>query len=59
VGLTPALVVTVRFEGIVREVGGKLALRDPKIVSLRPDKSASECDPMRLVEELFVRGRLG
>jgi DNA ligase-1 len=59
VGLAPALVVTVRFEGIVREVGGKLALRDPKIVSLRPDKSASECDSMRLVEELFVRGRLG
>jgi DNA ligase-1 len=57
--LVPALVVTVRFEGVVRDVGGLLSLRGPQIVTLRPDKSASECDPARTVEEMFVRGKLG
>jgi DNA ligase-1 len=59
VGLTPSLVVTVRFEGVVRDVDGKLALRDPKIIALRPDKSAAECDPAERIEEIHVRGRLG
>jgi DNA ligase-1 len=57
--LTPAIVVSVRFEGVVRDVDGRLSLRDPKIVSLRPDKSAAECDPARAIEEIQVRSRLG
>jgi DNA ligase-1 len=55
----PAIVVTVRCEGIVRDQEGKLALRDPKIVALRPDKSAAECDAAERLSELHVRGRLG
>ena len=59
VGLTPGVVVTVRFEGVVRDADGKLALRDPKIITLRPDKSAAVCDPAERIEEIHVRGRLG
>jgi DNA ligase-1 len=59
VALVPSIVVTVRFEGVVRNADGTLALRDPKIVSLRPDKAAAECDPASRIEELHVRGRLG
>ncbi len=59
VGLVPAIVVTVRFEGVVRDTDGRLALRDPKIIALRPDKAASECDLAARIEELHVRGRLG
>jgi DNA ligase-1 len=58
VGLLPSIVVTVRFEGIVRDAEGRLALRDPKIVALRPDKPAAECDPAARLEEIHVRGRL-
>jgi DNA ligase 1 len=59
VGLVPAIVVTVRFEGVVRDTDGKLALRDPKIIALRPDKAVSECDRAARIEEIHVRGRLG
>jgi DNA ligase-1 len=58
-GLLPHIVVTVRFEGVVRDADGKLALRDPKIVSLRPDKGPGECDSADRIEEIHVRGRLG
>jgi DNA ligase-1 len=59
VGLVPAIVVTVRFEGVVRDTDARLSLRDPKIVSLRLDKDASDCDPARALEEILVRSRLG
>ncbi|MBN2368965.1 MAG: ATP-dependent DNA ligase [Vicinamibacteria bacterium] len=59
VALLPAIVVTVRFEGIVRDTEGRLALRDPKIVALRPDKPAAECDLASRIEEISLRGRLG
>jgi len=59
VGLIPAIVVTVRFEGVVRDNDGRLALRDPKIIGLRPDKSVAEIDAAGRIEELHVRGRLG
>ncbi len=57
--LVPAIVVSVRFEGVVRDADGRLSLRDPKIVSLRPDKNAAECDAARAIEEIQVRSRLG
>ncbi len=55
----PHIVVTVRFEGVIREnVTGQLSLRDPKIVMIRSDKPASECDSVRNIEELYLSQRL-
>jgi DNA ligase-1 len=55
----PGIVVTVRFEGIVRAPDGRLSLRDPKIISLRPDKSAAECDHVSAIEAIYLSERLG
>jgi DNA ligase 1 len=52
------VVVTVKFEGIVRASDGRLSLRDPKILSLRPDKSAAECDPASAIEAVYLSERL-
>jgi len=58
--LRPEIVVTVRFEGIVRETGsGKLSLRDPKLVVIRSDKSPGEVDSIKAIEELYLRQRVG
>lgn len=58
--LRPEIVVTIRFEGIVREMGsGKLSLRDPKLVVIRSDKSPSEADSLKAIEELYLRQRVG
>lgn len=59
VGLVPAIVVTVRFEGVVRDADARLSLRDPKIVSLRFDKGPAECDRAQALEEILLRSRLG
>jgi DNA ligase-1 len=57
--LRPAIVVTVRFEGIVRDaVTRKYSLRDPKIVLIRSDKSASEADEASALERLYLDQRL-
>ena len=51
----PQIVVTVKFEGIIRENGtGKLSLRDPKIAMIRADKSANEADTTQSIEELYL-----
>ena len=51
----PQIVVTVKFEGIIRENGtGKLSLRDPKIAMIRADKTASEADTTQAIEELYL-----
>ena len=43
--LLPHIVVTVKFEGIARDLTtGRLSLRDPKLVVIRSDKSAAEAD---------------
>jgi DNA ligase-1 len=55
----PGIVVTVRFEGIVRAPDGRLSLRDPKIITLRPDKSAAECDLVSAIEAIHLSERLG
>jgi DNA ligase-1 len=58
--LRPSIVVTVRFEGIVRDgPAGRLSLRDPKIIAVRSDKQAHEADTIEAVEELYLRQRMG
>lgn len=58
--LRPDLVVTVRFEGVMKEqVTGKLSLRDPKLVVIRSDKSAGEADTVQALEEIHLRQRVG
>lgn len=58
--LRPSLVVTVRFEGITRhDSTGDLSLRDPKLVVIRSDKSATEADTVKSIEELYLRERVG
>jgi DNA ligase-1 len=58
--LIPRIVVTVRFEGIAREVGdGRLGLRGPKLVAIRADKPASEADATAAIEALYLRQRVG
>lgn len=60
VELRPSLVATIKFEGIVRDqVTGALSLRDPKVAMLRSDKSAGEADTMKLLEEMYLRQRVG
>jgi len=60
VELRPAIVITVKFEGIVRDqVSGDLSLRDPKVVMLRSDKSAGEADSVKAIEEIYLRQRVG
>lgn len=60
VELRPHIVVTVRFEGIVKDnVTGDLKLRDPKLVVLRSDKHAGEVDKVSTIEELYFQQRLG
>ncbi|MCB9678764.1 MAG: hypothetical protein H6737_26915 [Alphaproteobacteria bacterium] len=58
--LRPSIVVTVRFEGIVKDsLEGELKLRDPKLVMIRSDKSAMEADSTKNIEELWLRQRVG
>jgi DNA ligase-1 len=58
--LRPHIVATVRFEGIVKDgVTGELKLRDPKLVHIRSDKTARECDSVKDLEELWLRQRMG
>lgn len=60
VELRPEIVITVKFEGIVKDqVDGRLSLRDPKVVMIRSDKSSSESDTTRAIEELYLRQRVG
>jgi DNA ligase 1 len=60
VELRPHVVVTVRFEGIVKDnVSGELKLRDPKLVAIRSDKHAGEVDLVSAIEKLYVQQRFG
>jgi DNA ligase 1 len=55
----PQIVVTVRFEGVIRESGtGKLSLRDPKIMMIRSDKLPEEADTVQMVEQLYLNQNL-
>ncbi len=58
--LLPHIVVTVRFEGIARDFAtNKLSLRDPKLVTIRSDKSAHEADTVESIQEMYLRQRVG
>lgn len=58
--ILPRIVVTVRFEGIARDLEtGRLALRGPKLVAIRADKHAGEADTTTAIEELYLRQRVG
>lgn len=60
VELRPHVVVTVRFEGIIRDTGtGELKMRDPKLVAIRADKGPSEVNRVADLEELYLRQRVG
>ena len=60
VELRPHIVVTVKFEGIARDLGtGKLALRSPTLAYIRSDKSPSETDGMKAIEDLYLKQRVG
>jgi DNA ligase-1 len=53
--LRPAIVVTVKFEGVVRDrVTGKYSLRDPKIAVIRSDKSAHEADDTVGIQKVYL-----
>ena len=58
--ITPAIVVTVKFEDIVRSREGDYSLRDPKIVHLRPagDISPAEVDTYQTIRELYLKRSL-
>ncbi|MEN0062846.1 MAG: hypothetical protein AAGA48_11900 [Myxococcota bacterium] len=58
--LRPHIVVTVRFEGIVKDsTTQELKLRDPKLVHIRSDKSAFEADSVKTIETLWIRQNMG
>lgn len=60
VELRPGVVATVRFEGIVRDEKGQLALRDPKILRVRTgEKDLSELDRVKSLDELMQKQTLG
>lgn len=58
--LRPAIVITVKFEGVTRDqTTGELSLRDPKIAFVRSDKSALEVDTLEAIREIYLRQRVG
>ena len=57
--LRPHIVATIKFEGVTKDAATKrLSLRDPKIATLRPDKSASEASTVEDIEAMYRRERL-
>lgn len=51
----PAIVVTVKFEGVVREARtNDYKLRDPKIAVIRSDKSAFEADDVLSIRKIYL-----
>ncbi len=60
VELRPHIVVTVKFEGLIKDADtGEFRLRDPKVVVIRSDKTALEADSEKTLEALFLRHRVG
>jgi DNA ligase-1 len=58
--LRPSIVVTVKFEGIARDVvTGRLGLRSPKLAAIRADKPASEADTVQAIEAIYLKQRVG
>lgn len=60
IDLRPSIVVTVKFEGVIKDsLTGELKLRSPKLVQIRSDKSAPECDRLEDLERIWLRERMG
>ena len=58
--LRPHIVVTVKFEGILKDpMTEEFKLRSPKLVQIRSDKTAAECDTMKDLERIWLRDRMG
>jgi len=58
--LLPHIVVTVRCEGITRDFStDRLSLRDPKLCTIRSDKSPAEADSVQSLQEMYLRQRVG
>ena len=57
--LTPEIMVTIRFEGVLRGTGGSYSLRDPRIVAIRSEEMTPlDADTAETIEGLFLRERL-
>jgi DNA ligase-1 len=60
IDLRPSIVVTVRFDGVVKDnLTNEIRLRDPKLVMMRPDKSAQEADSLADLEAAYLRQSFG
>ncbi len=60
VELRPYIVVTVKFEGLLKDIDtGEFKLRDPKVIVIRSDKTAMEADSEKTLEEMYLRKRVG
>lgn len=58
--LRPHIVVTVKFEGVIKDsMTEEFKLRSPKLVQIRSDKTAAECDGVKDLERIWLRERMG
>lgn len=58
--LRPSIVVTVKFEGVVKDdLTEAFSLRGPKVVQIRSDKTAAECDTVKDLERIWLKERMG
>ena len=58
--LRPRIVVTVKFEGILKDpMTEELKLRSPKVVQIRADKTAAEADTLKDLERIWLKDRMG
>jgi DNA ligase-1 len=56
----PHIIVTVRFEGIIKDTAtGEFKMRDPKLVAIRGDKGPGEANSVKDLEEIYLRQRVG
>jgi len=55
----PEIMVTVQFEGVVRDKGDSFSLRDPRIVAIRNEElTPDDADTAETIEGLYLRERL-
>ena len=55
----PEIMVTVQFEGVVRDKGDSFSLRDPRIVAVRNEElTPDDTDTAETIEGLYLRERL-
>ena len=61
IALLPAIVVTVRFEDVVKDSNDIYSLRDPKIVHVRPrgDSAPEDADSYATIRQLYMKKKTG